>query len=140
MSATQYRLSALGIDLGPKVFRSTSVAASPAAATETVVCTVTATGISASSAGVIVMGSGAFTMGTDGTGYTLKLRQTGTSGTTLISTGIIDLAATKLGTGSLVGFDAAPSTPSQVYVLTATITLGSAPSTFSGASLVAIVL
>lgn len=140
MTVLPYRLTAAALDLSPRIQRSIVVAASPAAAAETVVCTLTVTGISPSSPGVVVFGFGAFTQGTDGTAYNLKLRQTGTSGTTLAATGVIEVAAAKLGANSLCSFDASPSSPSQVYVLTATHANASAASTYSAATLVCIVL
>ena len=134
------RLTGASIDFSPRVVHSSTVAASPAAATETVVCTVTLPDVVKVNYGVIVIGYGAFTMGTDGTSYNLKLRQTGTSGTTLKASGLIPLAAAVLGHASIVGFDASPSQPGQVYVLTATMTAASAASTFSAAELLAIVI
>ena len=134
------RLSATGIDLSPRVFRSTTVAASPALAAETVVCTLTLTADVQVQSGVILLAFGAFTMGTDGTTYNLKVRQTGTSGTVLAASGVCALAAAALGSESIVTFDASPTLPNQVYVLTATMANASAESEFSAASLVAIIV
>lgn len=134
------RLSGAGLDLSPRVVHSSTVAASPAAASETVVCTVTVPAFVSVNYGVILLGNGSFTVGASGTGVTLKLRQTGTSGTTLMSTGILPYTAADLGQLAIVGFDGSPVLPGQVYVLTATVANGAAASTFSAAELVAIVI
>lgn len=140
MSAEPSRLSALGIDLGPRVFFSNTVAASPADATETVVATLTVNTDPAFHKGVILLGFGATTQGANGTGVTLKLRRTDTSGTTVKSTGIIPLAAGVLGTLSVAGVDATAPVVGQVYVLTALHTAATAASTYSAVTLVAIVV
>ncbi len=132
-------LSGAGVDLSPRFQRNATVVASPAAAAETIIASLTVQG-NLTSAGVMVFGWAAYTVGTDGTGVTLKLHKTDASGTTLKSTGILDLAATKLGAGMLFGFDGSPTLPGQVYVLTATVTLGSATSTVSAVEIAAIVL
>lgn len=103
-------------------------------------CTLTIPEYVSVSYGVIVLGFGAFTIGTNGVSYNLKLRQTGTSGTTLKATGVIALAAAALGEAAILGFDASPVLPGQVYVLTATIASATAASTFSAAELIAIVI
>lgn len=133
-------MNGAGLDFSPRVVHSSTVAASPADATETVVCSVTLPAIVQVNYGVILMGFGAYTQGTNGTGATLKLRRTDTSGTTLKSTGIIPVAAGVLGTGSVLGFDAVAPSAGQVYVLTALMTAATAASTFSAAELVAIVI
>lgn len=135
-------LGAAGIDLSQRFFVSTAVAASPATNAETTICTVTCTGDIAALAGVYLWGSCAFTVGTSGTAITLKLRQTGTSGATVFSTGATTAG---ISAGNLValdaqGFDNAPVLPGQVYVLTMTVTGGAATSTVSAANLFAVVV
>lgn len=135
--------TAASIDLSPRVFKSTTVAASPADATETTVCTLTCTGDIAVISGVILVGFAAFTVGTSGTAITAKIRRTDTSGTTIVSTGVTNegvTAATQLGTRNVLGFDTGPTMPGQVYVLTLTVANGAAASTVSAASLIAIVV
>lgn len=134
------RLTGAAVDLSPRVVRSATVVGSPAAAAETVIASVTLPAVVTVNYGVIVIGTAAWTAGTDGTTFNLKLRQTGTSGTTLIASGLEDLAATKLASRTLTAFDASPTIPGQVYVLTLTTTLGSAVSTVSAVSLTAIVI
>jgi phage-related minor tail protein len=80
MAPTPIRETAEGIDLSPRVQRSTTVAASPAAAAETTVCSVTLTGDIAVVAGTALIAYVALTVGTNGTDVTVKLRRTDTSG------------------------------------------------------------
>lgn len=128
-----------GVDLSPRLFFTNTVAASPSAAAETVVATLTITEDIAVQKGVVLVGFGATTQGGSGTGVTLKLRRTDTSGTTIKSTGIIPLAAGVLGTFSISGTDATlPIQVGQVYVLTALHTAAAATSTYSAVSLIAI--
>lgn len=134
------RISGAGVDLSPRVFKSTSVAASPSAASETVVCTLTIPSDVQANAGVLLLANIAFTVGTSGVSANLKLRQTGTSGTTIYATGATTVAATQLKELGAIGFDAAPVLPNQVYVITLTVGSGAAASTVSAATLVAIVI
>jgi len=82
-------LSAAGVDLSARFFNSTAIAASPSGTAETTVCTLTVTGDIAAVAGVYLFGTVAFTVAGSGTAATVKLRQTGTSGTTIYSTGAL---------------------------------------------------
>lgn len=134
------QVGGIGLDLSPRLFFSNTVAASPSAATETIIATLTITEDVALTKGVVLLGFGATTQGTNGTGVTLKLRRTDTSGTTVKSTGIIPLAAGVLGTFSISGVDTGITPANQVYVLTATHTAASAASTYSAVTLVAIVV
>ena len=136
MSPQPIQYSGAALDLSPRVFKSVTVAASPAAATETIICTLTVDQDLAVTEGAFLNGCCAFTVGTNGTDITLKLRRTDTSGTTLISSGLINApAAADLLTYSLSWFDTGPTVPGQVYVMTLTVANGSAPSTVSAASL-----
>lgn len=140
MTFSPTRLSAAGIDLSPRVKRSTTVAASPSGSSETTVCTLTVNENLALAAGVLLVGFGAFTVGTSGVSVNLKLRQTDTSGSTIAATGAVTYTAADLGALTVVGFDTAAALPGQVYVLTATVASGAAASTFSAVSLVAILV
>lgn len=120
--------------------RSATVAASPSGATETVVASVTIPNFPSVNLGVLLLGFGAFTVGTAGVSVNLKLRQTGTSGTTIKATGAMTYTAADLGSGSVVGFDTSPTLPGQVYVLTAVVASANAETTFSAVELVAIVI
>lgn len=133
-------LNGLGLDLSPRVFTTATVAASPAAATETIIATLTISGDLRINSGVLLLGSAAFTVGTDGTAANLRIRRTDASGTVVYATGATNggvLAATQLTNLTAQGFDANLTVP-QVYVLTLTVTAASAASTVSAASLVAI--
>lgn len=134
------RISGAAVDLSPRVFKSATVAASPSAAAETVVCTLTIPSDVQANAGVLVMGNVAVTIGTSGVSLNLKLRQTGTSGTTLYATGATTVVAAQLKEIGAIAFDTAPVLPNQVYVITLTIGSGAAASTVSAAQLVAVVI
>lgn len=133
------KVSGAAVDLSPRLFRTDTVAASPSAAAETVIATLTINEDIAIQEGVVLMGFGATTQGASGTGYTLRIRRTDTSGTVIKSTGIIPLAAGVLGSNFLCGTDASlPITVGQVYVLTALHTAAAATSTYSAVALIAI--
>ncbi len=134
-------LDGTGLDLSPRLFKSSAVAASPAGATETTICTLTCNLDLAVMECAVLFASCAFTVGTNGTDITLKLRQTDTSGSTIFSTGILNApAAADLLAYSFAAFDTAPVLPGQVYVLTLTVAGGSATSTVSAAQLMALVI
>jgi hypothetical protein len=121
--------------------QSQTVAASPSAAVETTICTVTIPTNIAVASGVLLFGWAAMTVGTSGTAVNLKLRQTNTSGTTLAATGATTggIAAGNLIDMNVQAIDTAPAS-GQVYVLTATVTAGAATSTVSGCSILALVI
>lgn len=134
------RDTAAGLDLTPRVFTSTTVAASPAGSTETTVCTLTVTGDIAALAGVLLMGFVAFTIGTSGTAISAQIRRTNTLGTSVVSSGAVQGTAANLTERQVIGFDTGAAIPGQVYVLTLTVTGGAAASTVSAATLVAVVI
>jgi azurin len=141
MAPVPIRETAEGIDLSPRIQKSTVVAASPALAAETAVCSVTLTGDIAVTAGTWLSGFVALTVGASGTDVTVKLRRTGTSGTTVVSSGVLNApAAGDVLTFSIQGFDTGTVMPSQVYVLTVTVANGAAESTVSACSLVAVIV
>lgn len=132
------QIGALGLDLSARVFKSEVVAASPAAAAETTICSVTVSGDLATALGVVLIGWATYTVGTNGTGVTFKIRQTDTSGTTVAASGAETAAATNLQGKTIMGVDDGQVAARQVYVLTMTVTAGSAASTVSAATLLAI--
>lgn len=132
--------SALGLDLSPRVFKSTTVAASPAAGAETTICTLTVTGDLAVMLGVELVAWAAFTVGTNGVSGNLKIRRTDTSGSTIAATGATTQTAANLSQLSAHGFDANLTPNQQVYVATLTVGSGSAESTVSAVYLRAIVI
>jgi hypothetical protein len=125
------------IDLSPRFVRSAVVVASPAAAAETIIAQTAAIGDVAVIQGVRLSGWAAFTVGTNGTAATLRLRQTNASGTVIATTGAVTggIAAAGLVALDVEGFDAAAVAPAQVYVLTLQVTGGSAVSTVSSVKL-----
>lgn len=129
---------AAALDLSPRVFKSEVVAASPAAAVETTICTLAVQGDLSTALGVLLIGWATYTVGTNGTAVTFKIRQTDTSGTVVATTGAETAAATNLQGKTVMGVDDGQVLPRQVYVLTMTVTAGSAASTVSAATLVAI--
>ena len=130
------RLDARGINLGSRIVASATVVASPALAAETVICQVTAPSNLQTFSQVIIEGQAAWTQGTSGTAYHLRIRQTGTSGTSLFDSGAIAATATTLVNTGAMGIDTAPAA-GQVYVLTLQVTGGAATSTVSAAALTA---
>lgn len=136
MSTVPFNVGGGGLDLSPRFARSATVAASPAAAAETVVASTTFPGGIPVKLGVIIIAYAAVTVGTNGVALTWKLRQTGTSGSTIKSSGALTAVATELVDETIVGFDTSPALTGQVYVLTLTVTSGSAPSTVSAAEIV----
>jgi hypothetical protein len=134
------RLSAAGVDLSPRVVHSSTVAASPAASSETVIASLTVTGALSQALGVVLHGFAAFTVGASGASVNLKLRQTGTSGTTIAATGAVTYTAADLGALAVQGLDTAAVLPNQVYVLTMTVASGAAESTVSAVDLLALVV
>jgi hypothetical protein len=133
--------SAIATDLSPRIIQSATVAASPSAATETTICTLTIPTNVPVVSGIILMGYAAFTVGTSGSACNLKIRQTNTSGSTIAATGATTggVSAGNLLDMNVSGVDTA-SVGSGVYVLTLTVTAGAATSTVSACQLVAIVV
>lgn len=138
--ATPLVLSAAGVDLSPRVQRTATVVASPAAATETIIASLTISGNLATGLGVVLFGWCAFTAGTNAVGGQVKLRKTDASGSTLVDSGAVTVVATKLYAPSVVAVDTSPSLPGQVYVMTLTMASGSAESTVSAVQLHALIV
>ena len=134
--------AAPGFDLSARFQQSTSVVGSPAAAVETIIASLTVSGDMAVVSGIRLRGWAAFTVGTNGTAVTLKIRRTDAAGATVVSTGAVDagVAATKLLALTIAGNDTGGTLPGQVYVLTMTVTAGSAASTVSAVQLEAVVV
>lgn len=127
-------------DLSVRFPVTTTVGASPSAASETVIGTLTVPsfGDTAVVSGIIVMGWAAYTVGTSGTAVTLKIRQTNVSGTTVVSTGALTRAAGNLAADDVNGFDSGAGVGT--YVLTMTVTAGAGTSTVSALYLAAVVV
>ena len=140
MPTPPIQFSAAGLDLSPRFFRTDTVAASPSAATETTIATLTIGSQLAVVSGILLFGYAAYTVGTAGVSVNLKIRQTDTSGTTIKATGATTATAANLGSMDLQGFDTAATLPGQVYVLTMTVASANAASTVSAAALYALVI
>jgi hypothetical protein len=135
------QLDAQRMDLSKRVQVYSTVDASPAAAAETVIATLTIAGFADTAiiSGALLMGWAAYTVGTSGTAVRLRIRQTNVSGTVKADTGA--LTGSQHGAGILSaddvnGFDTAPV---NTYVLTMQVTSGAAASTVS-ALVLAVVL
>src|SRR5690348_10009976 len=128
------------LDLTKRVQVYKTVDASPAAAAETVIATLTLTGFADTAvvSGVLLNAWAAYTVGTNGTAVTFKIRQTGVAGTTIASTGALTKTAASLYADDVNGFDAGAGVG--VYVLTMQVTSGSAASTVSGLLLQATII
>lgn len=135
------QMGAAGIDLSGRLVQTSTVAASPATAAETVIASVTIPGNLQVASGVFLFGWAAFTVGTSGTAANLKLKQTNAAGATLAATGATTggITAAALADINVQGVDTSPAS-GQVYALTLTVAAGAATSTVSGVSLVAIVV
>lgn len=129
---------AAALDLSPRIFKSEVVVASPAAAAETIICSVAVQGDLSTALGVVLFGWATYTVGTNGTAVTFKLRQTDASGTVVATSGAETAVAANLASKPIMGIDDGQVLPRQVYVLTMTVTAGSAASTVSAATLLAI--
>jgi hypothetical protein len=134
------KYGAASIDLSERVFRTGAVVASPAAAAETIVASLTIAADLAVMEGILLAGFGAYTVGTAGVSVNLRIRRTNVTGTIIKATGAMTRAAAALDSDTLVTFDTGPSLPNQVYVLTATVASASAETTFSAVELIAVVV
>lgn len=130
------------LDLSKRFQVYKTVDASPAAASETVIATLTLAGFADTPvvSGVQVSGWCAFTVGTSGASATLKIRQTNVSGTTIVTSGATTggISAGNLVIMDVEGFDAGAGASS--YALTLTVGSGAAASTVSGLLLRAIII
>jgi hypothetical protein len=142
MPAEPITQSAPGIDLSARVVDTTAVVASPAAAAETIITSLTIPAFGAEQVvqKIYLDGWAALTVGTSGTAVTLRIRETNASGTVVATTGALTagIAAAKLAAQGISGSDATPGVG--VYVLTAQVTNGAAESTVSAVSLRALVV
>lgn len=125
------RYDSQALDLTKRVQVYKTVDASPAAASETVIATLTLTGFADTAvlSGVLLNAWAAYTVGTSGTAVTLKIRQTSVGGTTVASTGALTKTAASLYADDVNGFDAGAGVG--VYVFTMQVTSGAAASTVS---------
>ena len=128
------------VDLSQRFQGTSTVVASPADATETIIASLTLAdfGNLTVVSGVRLHGFAAFTVGTNGVTANLRIRQTDASGTIVKATGAVIAVATNLLAMNVLGADAAPGIGT--YVLTLTVGSGSAASTVSAVHLSATVI
>lgn len=126
-------------DLSARFVGTSTIAASPAAGSETVIATLTipSFGDISQTSGIRLQGFAAVTIGTNGVSANLRIRQTDVNGSVVIATGALTVVAGNLYAPSILGFDAAPGI--KAYALTLTIGSGSASSTVSALHLSAII-
>lgn len=118
----------------------TTVGASPSAAAETIIGTLTIPNFGDTPVvqSVQLTGWAAYTVGTSGTAVTLRIRQTNVSGTVVGNTGALTKTAGSLYVDDVFGADATPGVGT--YVLTMQVTSGAAASTVSALQLSAVVV
>lgn len=136
------RYDSQGMDLSKRFQAYKTVDASPSAASETVIATLTLAGFADTPivSGILVSGWAAFTIGTSGANATLKIRQTNVSGTTVATTGVLTggIAAGNLVAQDVEAFDLAPGIG--VYCMTLTVGSAAAASTVSALVLKAVLV
>lgn len=132
-----------GVDLSSRIQVTTTVSASPAAAAETVIGTLTLANFTTLqvTSGIDLTGWAAYTVGTSGSAVRFRIRQTNISGSVIGDSGA--LTGSQHGAGILSaddceGFDPAPGVG--VYVLTMQVTAGAAASTVSALKLRALIV
>lgn len=138
----QISANAILTDWSARIVDTTTVSASPSAATETIIGTVTIPnfgGIPVTQK-IYLAGWAAFTVGTSGASVRLRIRQTNVSGTVVADTGALTggVAAGNLLAQDVSGSDATPGVA--VYVLTLTVGSAAAASTVSALQLLATVV
>lgn len=135
-----FHVSGAVVDLASRIFQDKTVDASPAAADETVIATLTMPDDLAVGEGVMLFGWCTLTVGTSGTAITARLRRDSVAGTVIAASGATTATAAQLVDRTIMGFDTAPSFPNEVYVLTLQVTAGAAVSTVSAVTLLGIVI
>lgn len=134
------RYNGAQVDLGPRLFFSSAVAASPALAAETIICTLTINADVALQKGVKIEAFAAYLVGASGTTVTFRIRRTDVSGTIVKATGALNVTAADVRSNSLVAVDTGITPLNQVYVFTMQVANGAAESTVSAATLAALVV
>jgi len=135
-----FRMSGAAVDLSPRVFRDATVDASPAAAAETTIATLSLTPDLGFGLGVLLIGYVAWTVGTAGVSGRFRIRRDSITGTTVKDSGLTTRVAAQLQQDTIVGIDTSPTFPNEVYVLTLIVGSASAESTVSAVEFVAVVI
>lgn len=131
--------SASLIDFTSRFAANQVVVASPAAAAETIIASVTVPDTAAVLAGVLIVCEAAYTVGTNGVSVRFRVRQTSVAGTVVGDTGAITETAANLDSTTVVGFDTAPPAV-RTYKVTMIVASGSAASTVSALTIAALAL
>lgn len=126
-----------GADLSARFKTTSTIVASPSAATETIIAQLTVPDAVSIQVGAYVEGYAAFLIGPSGTAARMRVRQTNVSGTVVADSDAVTggITAGNKVTLSVNGVDTAPVLPGQVYCLTLTITAGAGASTVAFTSL-----
>lgn len=127
------------LDLGNAVVSSQTVVASPSAATETIIATITVPVIRDDQE-VHIDGWCGFTAGTNGVTAQLKVRRTDASGSTKATGPAKTVVAASVYDASIAAKDAPGAVVNQVYVLTLTVGSGSAQSAVSAVNFRALIV
>lgn len=125
--------SARFLDLSSRVVTTTTVVASPSAAAETIIASVTLPSGLTLAQGVQIQGWAAYTVGTAGVSIEFRVRRTNVSGTVIADTGAMtgsQHGAGILSSDDINGFDTSPG-DGQVYKLTMQVASATAASTVS---------
>lgn len=141
MPVEPIRGSTLGLDLSPRFAQNSTVVGSPAAGSITSVCAITVPNFAniAVITGVILEGFVALTVGTNAVTCLVQIRQTGTAGAVVATSGALTCVATNLISVSVQGIDTAPLAAG-VWIIAVTMGSGSATSTVSSTQLLATVV
>jgi len=126
MSPIPIQVGGAQVDLSPRYYYTETVVASPSAATETIIATLTIDQDIALVEAVRLAGYAAFTVGTSGVSANLRIRRTDVSGTIVKASGAVTVVAGNLYAPAIVGMDEGLTVLNQVYVLTLTIGSGAA--------------
>lgn len=126
------------LDLSGRFFHSSTVVGSPALAAETTIASVTISGDIAITKAAYVLTWCAFTVGTSGTSFRVRIRRDTIAGTTIADSGLVTATAANLVAPVVFGFDTTALGVAQVYVTTLTVTSGSAASTVSAVNSVVV--
>jgi len=125
------------LDLSPRVAQNTTIVASPAGASETIVGSVTVPSGISITLGVLVVCTFGVTIGTSGVSYQARVRNTNVSGTVVGNTGVATATAANLYTVTVIGFDTA-AVAGTLEKVTLTVASGAATSTVTPLTVVAI--
>src|SRR5437763_1493235 len=101
------------VDLSARFQGTSTVVASPAAAAETIIASLTLAdfGNLTVISGIRLHGFAAFTVGTNGVSANLRIRETDASGAVVKATGAVIAVATNLLAMNVIGLDATPGVP-----------------------------